>query len=669
ANQGQENASHNDSRQQQRALFIEVEEQLRTAPFDDIDSLISPLADYPLYPYLKYQAFQRFTRKLSQAEVNAFLDEYPLFPKRERLQRAWLTSLAKQRRWEDWKIAYLRLPIERTEYQCDLARALIATGESEKGMAMAEQLWTVGESQPDECNSLFDVWMKKGNPTMKTAAKRYWLAAEAGEMQLARYLHRFMAKADVKKAKSFERLRSRSRKVPEADLSAFPPSAQEALMVRAFQRLARGDAEKAAKRWLALRDKLQTQSEGKAAYHSELDLYIGKWLAYEQSDDAFELMNQIDPDYQLAELTESRLRQLLASEQVDWSEMNALMLRLPESKQTSDRWLYWRAKALDHLGTRTDNDEAASFEIWQQLARSRSFYGFLAADQLALPHSLNDEPLVLDAEVVDPMRANRALIRAREWLELERYVEATRDWNSAKSAFDELQRNQLAALAMEWGWSFQAIMEAIYQQQWNFLDARFPALFQETFVAAANKNSIDSLWATAIARQESAFKPEAMSPVGARGLMQLMPSTARQTSRKHGLPLKNTAQLLDPEVNIALGSAYLGEMLKQFDGNRAYASAAYNAGPHRVTQWLEERGHLPLDAWLETIPYEETRNYVLNVLAFRVVYAERAGLDISMLSDTERSLLAYQPQPQSQDNQTDADLVEESMTDTVVDDH
>lgn len=702
-----------------RAEFLKVEDQLRSASYEVVEGLIAPFKDYPLYPYLEYQAYQKHMRKLSQEDINQFLDDYPLFPRRERLQRSWLKSLANRRQWKNWLVAYERLPIQMAEHQCDRARALLATGKKEQGYALAESLWTVGKSQPDGCNPLFDQWMKQGNPTKATAAKRYWLAAEAGEMRLARYLHRYMSKADIKVAQSYERLRSRSRKVAESDLSAFPESAQTALLVRAFKRVARGDAEKAAEQWLAFRNQLHQKRNAPVAdlitdevqpaaqplpdYVEELDLYIGKRLAYVQSDDAVTMLQQIDPEFQYQELTESRLRQILAAKTIDWVELNGLIDRLPESKQNSDRWRYWRAKALDALGIKqpvviadsdsetpeqsdsnqpaetaieaqdqpdqsSENQQPASLAVWQQLAKSRSFYGFLAADQLGLPHSLNNETVVMDSAVADSVRANIAIKRAKEWFALERWVDARRDWLSAKSSFEANQKDQLAALAMEWGWAHQAIMEAVYQQQWNFLDARFPALYEDEFAAEASKRQIDALWATAIARQESAFKSEAQSPVGARGLMQLMPSTARQTARKHGVKLKRTSQLYDPSVNIALGSAYLGEMLKRFDGNRAYASAAYNAGPHRVSEWLEERGHLPLDAWMETIPFEETRNYVQNVLAFRVVYAERAGIEVSMLSDAERSMLAYQqelPAEASLEN-TDMDIDSETAAESVV---
>ncbi|MFO6379545.1 lytic transglycosylase domain-containing protein, partial [Pseudomonas aeruginosa] len=130
-------------------------------------------------------------------------------------------------------------------------------------------------------------------------------------------------------------------------------------------------------------------------------------------------------------------------------------------------------------------------------------------------------------------------------------------------------------------------------------------------------------WIFAITRQESAFMSDARSGVGATGLMQLMPGTAKETSRKFGIPLASTQQLIVPDVNIRLGAAYLSQVHGQFNGNRVLASAAYNAGPGRVRQWLKDTRHLAFDVWIETIPFDETRQYVQNVLSYAVIYGQK----------------------------------------------
>lgn len=116
---------------------------------------------------------------------------------------------------------------------------------------------------------------------------------------------------------------------------------------------------------------------------------------------------------------------------------------------------------------------------------------------------------------------------------------------------------------------------------------------------------------------------DARSHAGAMGLMQLMPATAKETARRYSIPLASPQQALIPEKNIQLGTAYLSQVHNQFKGNRILASAAYNAGPGRVRQWLRNAEHLPYDVWVESIPFDETRQYVQNVLTYAVIYGDK----------------------------------------------
>ncbi|WP_221798103.1 transglycosylase SLT domain-containing protein [Oceanobacter mangrovi] len=630
---------------EQRGQFVEVEKQLASVSYDVGKGLIEPLQLYPLYPYLQYQLYQRFPERLSQNDINDFFDQYPLLPKRYELQRNWLDYLAKAGRWQDWLVAYQRLPIKSAAYQCGLASAYMATGQQQTGLELATRLWLEGEPQPKECDPLFEQWKKTGKPTASMVTIRYWRAIQAREMRLARYLHRYMDTTSEARALEYEAMLKHPDKIVGVDISVYPQEARDMLVKLYFQRQARKNLEVAAQQWLEFRPQLPAGS----GMLADLDMYIGKRLSYEQTDSAYQLLGYLDPAFQYSELTEARLRQLMSAEVIDWNAVLTMIGKLPADIQSDDRWVYWKIHGLENQSEAVGQQD----ELWNQLAQSRSFYGFLAAARLNLPYQLNDVPPVLDSSVLTDIANNPAVIRASEWLKLDQQLEASQEWNSARSAFNDLQRQHLAALSRKWSWHHRAIIDAIQQQQWNYLDARFPALFGELFDAAASKNEIDSNWATAIARQESAFNPQARSGVGARGLMQLMPTTARHTARKHSLAFAKTDQLYRPETNIALGTAYLADMYQRFDHNRAYASAAYNAGPHRVERWLKERGNAPLDVWIETIPFAETRQYVQNVLAFRVIYAQRAGLEVAMLSPSERLLLAYQQQAET----TDADTV------------
>ncbi len=184
-----------------------------------------------------------------------------------------------------------------------------------------------------------------------------------------------------------------------------------------------------------------------------------------------------------------------------------------------------------------------------------------------------------------------------------------------------------------------AIDAASRAKAWDALDVRFPTPYEEVFEHHAAVQRVPHTELMAIARRESAFFPEANSPVGARGLMQIMPATGKAVARQIGRP-HTREELYEVEHNILLGSAYYRQLLDQFDGNRIFALAAYNAGPHRVDRWRNAKGdQVPVDIWVETIPYRETRNYVQAVLSYNVVFQYRLGDTHSLLTEAERKAL------------------------------
>jgi soluble lytic murein transglycosylase len=264
----------------------------------------------------------------------------------------------------------------------------------------------------------------------------------------------------------------------------------------------------------------------------------------------------------------------------------------------------------------------------------------MAAQMLGTPYQLNHNPLLQTEADKAALAQLPAFVRIKELLALERYYDARSEWNLAISTLTPDQIHTAAHLARDWGWYDQGIRGAISSQRWNDMQLRFPNPLPHLFEQHARNRAIDPAWAVAIARQESAFWMQARSHAGALGLMQLMPATARATAKRHNIPLKSLSLLSEPDTNIQLGTAYLSQMAERFDGNLAYASAAYNAGPSRVSQWLEARGELPLDIWIETIPFDETRNYVQNVLAFRVIYERLAERPVTLFSPQEFGMLA-----------------------------
>jgi len=289
---------------------------------------------------------------------------------------------------------------------------------------------------------------------------------------------------------------------------------------------------------------------------------------------------------------------------------------MPETEQQQSRWVYWTARAAAGIG----QPEAAR-SLFSRLATERGYYSFLSAEHVDQPFLFADSELVASNPTMASIEQQPAVRRAYEWLQLGKRNKAAREWQSALAGSSKQQWEAATVLASRWGWYDQVIRAAFKADRSDALSNRFPLAFEASVKKAAKKTGLKSAEIWSIIRQESAFNQQAFSYVGARGLMQLMPRTARKIARKLGMG-KSSPRLFSPDVNIRLGSTYLSDQKKRF-GNLALAAAAYNAGPHRVSRWLARTPFNAPEAWVEAIPFNETRRYVQQVMAFVSVYEWR----------------------------------------------
>jgi soluble lytic murein transglycosylase len=227
--------------------------------------------------------------------------------------------------------------------------------------------------------------------------------------------------------------------------------------------------------------------------------------------------------------------------------------------------------------------------------------------------------------------------RAQELLALGLREEAKEQWQHTLNQADLSGQMALGMIALQRGWPDFGVDAAITGGNWDRLDLRFPYAFWEEFQTAAKDTDQDPFVLIALARRESGLNPLARSKVGARGLMQLMPATARSVAKENGVSYRGVRTLYDPQVNIAWGTSYYAGLVERYDGNRVKALAAYNAGPSRVSRWLSDS--LSVDQWVDSLPFAETREYVQAVLTYRVIYRLRAGEPAMLLTQGERDEL------------------------------
>ena len=276
---------------------------------------------------------------------------------------------------------------------------------------------------------------------------------------------------------------------------------------------------------------------------------------------------------------------------------------------------------------------AEAAPLFADVAREANFHGFLAADWSDQPYTICPRTLAGDAKAEAALARQIDLQRAFEFRELGLLPEARREWDFAMDKLDAAQRRLAADLAYRRGWYDRAVFaysadpdtQRLYEQ-------RFPLGMEAHVKREARGVGIDPAWAYAIIRAESAWMTDAHSGADAWGLMQLLPGVAKQMAKAEGLPYANARDLFDPDLNVQLGTRFLGRMADKYDGSPWLASAAYNAGAAPVGRWLDARATLDPDFFIETIPYKETRDYVARVLAFSVIYDWRMNGKVLALS-------------------------------------
>jgi soluble lytic murein transglycosylase len=300
----------------------------------------------------------------------------------------------------------------------------------------------------------------------------------------------------------------------------------------------------------------------------------------------------------------------------------------------SNRWQYWFARALatTHLGS-----ERARL-AYRALADERDYYGFLAAERIGSEAQLNDSVHTLDAVQVNQLRRIPAVNRAVELYAVGDLLNARREWNRLVPQMDSSSQTHAAYLALQMGWTSQGIRIANVANLHDHLGLRFPVVYQEVFQRVSAITTVPHSFLIAIARQESAFDPRARSSANARGLMQLLHSTAGAAAKRAGLSAPSTTDLYNPAINVEISGHHLAALMARYGDRRPLVAAAYNAGQRRVDRWIKDASGTPTDVWIETIPFRETRNYVKNVLAFAQVYGQLLNSPIPMLQVHEATV-------------------------------
>jgi soluble lytic murein transglycosylase len=613
-------AAPEDTREAQRSRFVAAEKALKQGATGRYRTLKSGLQNYPLLPYLEYRELRGRLSKARDSEVEKFLKQYSDTPLALRMRRAQLDRLASRGAWKRYLDFYQ--PDINVRRQCHYLNALIKTGEKDSALAQVEPLWLHGDSRPEACDPVFKTWREAGKLTPELTWQRIDLAMERGKTGLARYLRRFLPKQERKWFDQWQRLHNKPARVATTNKLDVPAPQQQKILAHAVQRLARKDGEKARSAWHRLSQLTPFSSTQKARVEHALALAMIR----EGHPNVLGYLDGIKPEADNRRLLEARIRVALSNR--DWPRLTRWISELPEELRKEESWRYWRARALAEQG---DAEKAKGY--FEQLANERSYYGFLAADRLKVDYSFGHQPVMVNQQRFQELTLQPGIARAQELYALGRLIDARREWEASIRDLDTESLQTAAKLAHNMTWHDRTIMALARAKSWHDLELRFPLEHRDNIASRAKERQLDSAWVFAVIRQESAFIRDAHSRVGAMGLMQLMPRTARHVARNLKRRAPSRSELLKPETNIDLGTAYLRQVMDQLNGNHVLATAAYNAGPHRVRAWLPEQT-TDADLWVELVPFRETRKYLKRVLTYSVIYRKRLGLEPQRLADT-----------------------------------
>lgn len=595
-----------DGAERPREIFVDAWKQAGRGDTAALRAAIARIPDYVLTPYLRFELKRQTLDSVEGPEMERFLARYRHWSFADRLEQQWLDRLAE--RGEDAMLLRYGDAARSALARCRLERARLARGERDGLAERVRSLWLAPQSQPTECDPLFAWWMDQGHPDADTAWQRLGLAIDAGEFRLARYLRRFIAPEDRGLANGWMRIAARPARALER-VSGWPDR-ERARRVLAWgvNRLAASDWRRADQLLARLADEHSFSADEIGPVRRRIALF----RAVDLDAGAVAAIDALGERWIDQQMLEWRLRAALA--QGDWREVLNSVERMPAQEQLRERWRYWRARALAALG----RPEAGL--LFATLATESDYYGFLAALRSAQPLTLCSQDIAADGALQRRLQRDAEFARA---LELYR---AGLDWHArwtyqrVASRLSARELRQAALLAAGEGWHDRAITSLAQSGAMRAYPWRFPVVERERVVGAAGREGVEPALVMGLMRAESAMQPDARSPAGARGLLQLMHGTARGVARRHGIAYSGPADLYDPARSIALGTAHLGELNERFDGDWTLVAAAYNAGIRNAERWRKERPDLARDIWIETLPFYETRDYIPRVLAFATIY-------------------------------------------------
>lgn len=569
---------------------------------------------YVLAPYADYWLILLRLSQASNDAMHDFLDRYADLPFDDRVRGEWLKALGKR---QDWQTFFEELPNFNRDDVAVTCYALDGRAQQGDTLALAEgkPLWLVPGEQPPNCKLLFDSMQKANVLTEDDIWARVRLSLADGKIAVAKAALQRLPKFEDANLKLVDKAYDNPQRMLDKKIISTKTRFGREINLYMLDRMARSQADFALAKWQQLQPAYEADDRsymwGRLALHAARrhDPQAVEW---------FEHAKDLDRE-QLAWKARAAMRIQ------NWTAMQSAIAEMSSSQQEESVWRYWKARAF-----KEQKQIPQANAILVQLSHERTYYGLLAEEELG--DAMSEPPSVYKAseEEVQAIANMPAIQRAFELERLDMRWESRTEWTWATKDFDDKQMIAAAELASRQEWYDLAIITADKTKVMHDFSLSYPIPYRDLIQSSAREQGLDEAWVYGLTRQESRFIIQAKSGVGASGLMQVMPATAKWIAKKLGLDGYHNGKISHLDTNIQLGTYYLRHVLDQMGGQSLMATAAYNAGPGRAKRWAADK---PLEGaiYAETIPFSETRNYVQKVMSNSYFYAHRLGVKFQTL--------------------------------------
>lgn len=595
-----------------REDFKEAYASATTLPADGKDDS-EALRNYPLYPYLQAARIKRAlgeaTNEFGTVDQRAetFIAHYEREPVGRDLRNAWLTSLATRQQWQPF-LKHYRDNSASDPLRCQSFTARIALGQTEDLTLDIARQWLTPSSLPD-CERAFE-WMRSQNAmTPDLIEQRVRRALDTNNPSFARQIAASLPADRAAPLLRWATLLENPQKQIDALIASPALEIEPKVQLAGWQRFARVDRDGAMRRYESFVRARGLTEETASPYALALALA----LSWDRRPEALSYFKLVQPKDFDEPAREWHARAALWAS--DWKLVGNVIATMPDQQRSLARWRYWTARATEKNG-----DPKLARQLYESVLLDDNFYSIMSAARLDRPVAPHLEKLPLDQAQVERMEQLPPMVRARELLLSDLRPQAGSEWSFGFEQLMETARSQAIHLAARWGWYDQAIATASQQRVFNDYELLYPQPYDAEVLSAAKLTALTPQLIYSVMRQESLYRRDALSSANARGLLQMLPETARRTASKWKRPRPSPDDLFNPVVNVPLGAAHLRELVDRFGGQTIVALAGYNAGPNAAARWMPSESLDP-DVWVENIPYNETRNYVQRILWHNVVFS------------------------------------------------